>query len=162
MTTAVDWAPDHGAAAYDEMHDGSGVRPEYHALRASLDVLDGSDLRTRIDTLAASYLDQGVTFDIGGEERAFPIDILPRIIAADDWRRIELGVQQRVRALEAFLADAYGLGQVFADGVVPRSAVVSSGAFHREAAGIVPVNGVRCHVAGIDLIRDEQGRFLVL
>lgn len=162
MTTAVGWAPDHGAAAYDEMHDETGVRPEYDALRASLDALDGTDLRSRIDTLAASYLDQGVTFDIGGEERAFPIDILPRIISADAWHRIDAGVQQRVRALEAFLADAYGVGRVFADGVVPRSAVVSSGAFHREAAGIVPVNGVRCHVAGIDLIRDERGRFLVL
>ncbi|GAA1536498.1 circularly permuted type 2 ATP-grasp protein [Nocardioides humi] len=162
MATAVEWAPDHGTRAYDEMYDGAAVRPEYDALRSSLDTLDGADLRSRIDTLATSYLDQGVTFDIGGEERAFPIDILPRIIGADDWARIDAGVQQRVRALEAFLADAYGVGRVFADGVLPRSAVVSSGAFHREAAGIVPVNGVRCHVAGTDLIRDEDGRFLVL
>ncbi|GAB3859830.1 circularly permuted type 2 ATP-grasp protein [Nocardioides maradonensis] len=158
----MDWVPGDGATAYDEMYDGTTVRPEYRTLRSRLDALDGAELRSRIDTLAASYLDQGVTFDIGGEERAFPIDIVPRIIGPSAWTTIDLGVQQRVKALEAFLADAYGAGQVFADGVVPRSTVISSGAFHREAAGIDPANGVRCHVAGIDLIRDEQGGFRVL
>ena len=158
----MDWMPGNGATAYDEMYDGTTVRPEYRTLRSRLDALDGADLRSRIDTLSASYLDQGVTFDIGGEERAFPIDIVPRIISPSAWTTIDLGVQQRVKALEAFLADAYGAGQVFADGVVPRSTVISSGAFHREAAGIDPANGVRCHVAGIDLIRDEQGGFRVL
>ena len=162
METSVGWVQRAGSGAYDEMHDGARVRPEYRTLRASLDALDGADLHGRIDALAASYLDQGVTFDIEGEERAFPIDILPRIITADVWAEVDAGVRQRVRALEAFLADAYGAGGVFADGVVPREVVVSSGAFHREAAGVVPANGVRCHVAGIDLVRDEQGRFRVL
>ncbi|HWU21592.1 MAG TPA: circularly permuted type 2 ATP-grasp protein [Nocardioides sp.] len=162
MEAQVPWVPGDGAAAYDEMYDGTLVRPEYLTLRKSLDTLDGNDLRARIDTLASSYLDQGVTFDIGGEERAFPIDILPRLISSDAWSAIDVGVQQRVRALECFLADVYGAGRVFTDGVVPRSTVTSSGAFHREAAGIVSANGVRCHVAGIDLVRDENGRFLVL
>ena len=161
MEAPVDWETG-GSGPYDEMHDGAVVRPEYESLRKSLDALDGTDLRGRIDALATSYLDQGVTFDIGGEERAFPIDILPRIITADVWADVEAGVQQRVRALEAFLADAYDAGRVFSDGVVPRAIVVTSDAFHREAGGIDPANGVRCHVAGIDLIRDEAGRFRVL
>ena len=71
-------------------------------------------------------------------------------------------MRQRVQALEAFLADVYGQGEVFADGVVPRRVVVSSAHFHREASGIEPPNGVRVHVSGVDLIRDEQGEFRVL
>ena len=68
------------------------------------------DLVGRVEALQASYLDQGVTFDIGGEERAFPLDILPRVIEMDTWSTIDKGVQQRVRALELFLADVYDAG----------------------------------------------------
>lgn len=162
MEASIDWVPSRDGGTYDEMHDGRIVRPEYQVLRKSVDALDSLDLKVRIDALAASYLDQGVTFDIGGEERAFPIDILPRIIAADVWTDVDAGVRQRVQALEAFLADAYGTGQVFDDDVVPRSLVISSDAFHRQAVGIIPGNGVRCHVAGVDLVRDQSGGFRVL
>jgi uncharacterized circularly permuted ATP-grasp superfamily protein len=148
---------------WDEMFDAPGVpRADYDALHATLRPLAGGDLRIRADVLARAFLDQGITFAFGGVERPFPLDIVPRIIAADQWRHVEAGVVQRVRALEAFLADVYGAGQVLADGVVPRRIVVTSAHFHREAAGIVPVNGVRVHVAGVDLIRDEQGGFRVL
>ena len=75
---------------------------------------------------------------------------------------IERGVVQRVHALEAFLADVYGAGQVFADRIVPRSVVTTSAHFHRQAHGLVPPNGVRIHVAGVDLVRDEAGDFRVL
>jgi uncharacterized circularly permuted ATP-grasp superfamily protein len=148
---------------WDEMFDPPGVlRPDYDTLHATLRPLAGGDLRARADVLARAFLDQGITFAFGGVERPFPLDIIPRVIAARQWRHVEAGVVQRVRALEAFLADVYGAGQVLADGVVPRRIVVTSAHFHREAAGIVPVNGVRVHVAGVDLIRDEQGAFRVL
>jgi len=148
---------------WDEMFDAPGMpRADYESLHATLRPLAGSDLRTRADVLARAFLDQGITFAFGGVERPFPLDIIPRIIAAAQWRHVEAGVVQRVRALEAFLADVYGAGQILADGVVPRRIVVTSAHFHREAAGIVPVNGVRVHVAGVDLIRDEQGAFRVL
>jgi uncharacterized circularly permuted ATP-grasp superfamily protein len=75
---------------------------------------------------------------------------------------IEQGVRQRVRALEAFLADVYGPGEVLNDGVIPRRLVSSATHFHREVAGIEPANGVRIHVAGIDLVRDQHGDFRVL
>jgi len=87
---------------------------------------------------------------------------VPRVIAADEWDLVDRGVQQRVRALEAFLADVYGAGEVLRDGIVPREVVVTSRHFHREAYGIEPPNGVRIHVSGIDLVRDEAGRFRVL
>ena len=97
-----------------------------------------------------------------GEERPFPLDLIPRVIDALEWDLVSRGVRQRVKALEAFLEDVYGQGRAFDDGVVPWSLVFTSEKFRREVAGITPPNGVRVHVAGIDLIRDEQGKFRVL
>src|SRR6201995_4959867 len=148
--------------AYDEMYDGDSLRPPYRRLRSSLATLTTPDLVRRVEALQASYLDQGVTFDIGGEERAFPLDILPRVIEMDTWTTIDRGVQQRVRALEAFVADFYDAVQVFDDGVIPREVIATSSHFHRAAANVRPPNGVRVHVSGIDLIRDNAGEFRVL
>jgi uncharacterized circularly permuted ATP-grasp superfamily protein len=148
--------------AYDEMYDGDALRPPYARLRSSLDTLTTPDLVGRVEALQASYLDQGVTFDIGGEERAFPLDILPRVIEMDTWTTIDRGVQQRVRALELFLADVYDAGQVFTDGVIPREVITTSSHYHRAAANVRPPNGVRVHVSGIDLVRDNAGEFRVL
>ena len=148
--------------AYDEMFGADGVRPGYRPLHAALGELAPRELKARVDALASSYLDQGVTFDIGGEERAFPLDVLPRVITAEEWDPIERGVRQRMLALEAFLADVYGAGQLFADGVMPRSVVTSSSHYHRACTGIVPSNGARVQVGGIDLVRGEDGEFRVL
>ncbi len=150
-------------AAWDEMVEpGGGVRAtarEVHRVMASM---SSDDLRSRSDSLAATFLDRGVTFDFAGEERPFPIDVVPRVIAAPEWAEVERGVRQRVRVLERFLADVYGPMRAVADRVVPRHVITSSSHFHREAAGVEPANGVRVHVSGIDLVRDEQGRFRVL
>ncbi|PUA79011.1 circularly permuted type 2 ATP-grasp protein [Nocardioides currus] len=154
--------PGGQGAAYDEMFDGAGPRPAYGAVRQTLDSMTRAELAARVEALQSSYLDQGVTFDIGGEERAFPLDILPRVIEQEAFVTIERGVAQRVRALEAFLSDVYDTGQVFADGVIPRRVIATSSHFHRAAASIRPPNGVRVHVSGIDLIRDDAGEFRVL
>ncbi|TIC81476.1 circularly permuted type 2 ATP-grasp protein [Nocardioides sp. GY 10113] len=155
---------DYGASgpAYDEMFDGPDLRSPYLRLRDSLEKMTTPDLVGRVEALQASYLDQGVTFDIGGEERAFPLDILPRVIETATWSTIERGVQQRVKALEMFLSDVYDAGNVFDDGVIPRRVIATSSHFHRAAATIRPANGVRVHVSGIDLIRDNHGEFRVL
>jgi uncharacterized circularly permuted ATP-grasp superfamily protein len=87
---------------------------------------------------------------------------VPRIIPAGEWQNIAAGVSQRVRALEAFLADVYSLGQVHRDGVVPREMVATSHHFHRASSGIEPPNGVRIHVSGVDLVRDATGSYRVL
>lgn len=152
------------SAAWDEMFasDSPAVRPEYRAVYQALSAIDESDLRARTDALASSYLAQGVTFDFAGEERPFPLDVVPRIITAADWKYLESGVKQRVRALEAFLADVYGPQQAVRDGIIPASLIASSSHFHRQAAGIESANGVRVHVSGIDVIRDEQGEWRVL
>ncbi len=157
-----------GATPWDEMFPSEeqaltgDVRGPYRDMYPALAAMDDAELRARTDALASSYLAQGVTFDFAGEERPFPLDVVPRVIAADDWRYVESGVKQRVRALEAFLADAYGPQHAVRDGIIPARLISSSSHFHRQAAGIVGANGVRIHVAGIDLIRDERGAWRVL
>lgn len=147
---------------YAEPEGGPAVRDEYGAIHEAFRTMGDDEIRVRADALASSYLDQGVTFGVAGEERPFPLDIVPRVIEAADWRHVDLGVQQRVKALEAFLADVYGPGELFHDGVVPRETVVTSPHYHRVVAGLEPANGVRVHVAGVDLIRDGDGNFRVL
>ena len=151
------------AAAWDEMFERPGTpRGPYQGLVAALQPLDPAELRYRADQLARIFTDRGVTFDYAGEERPFPLDLVPRIIDAVEWDLIARGVRQRVLALEAFLADVYGPARVVDDGVVPWQLLATSKQFHRAAHGITPPNGVRIHIAGIDLIRDEQGKFCVL
>jgi len=84
------------------------------------------------------------------------------VISAVEWDLVASGVRQRVRALEAFLADVYGEGRAFDDGVLPWRLVFGSEKFRREVTGVVPPNGVRVHVAAVDLVRGEDGRFRVL
>ena len=148
---------------WDEMFDPSGTpRPHYQALHDALCTLSEQDYQKRCIVRDRSFRDQGITFSLSGEQRPFPLDLVPRIIDADEWEVIESGVVQRVRALEAFLADIYGAARVLEEGVLPRRLVQSSTSFHREAFGIEPANGVRIHIAGIDLVRDADGRYRVL
>jgi uncharacterized circularly permuted ATP-grasp superfamily protein len=152
-----------GPAAYDEMIDESGQpRPGMGTVTEVLAGLGPEGLAERA-RLRDAYLDrQGITFSLSGRERPLPLDLVPRVVGAAEWDRVEQGIRQRIRALEMFLADVYGAGQILEDGVVPRRLVTSSRHFHRAAHGLVPPNGVRIAVAGIDLIRDEQGVFRVL
>jgi len=152
-----------GAGAFDEMFSKPGTaRSAYKEIHAALAQMTQEELRGRTDALASSYLAQGVTFDFAGEERPFPLDAVPRVIAQAEWVEVEAGIKQRVRTLEAFLADIYGKQEAVKDGVIPAKLITSSSHFHREAAGIEPANGVRIQVSGIDLIRDEQGGWRVL
>jgi uncharacterized circularly permuted ATP-grasp superfamily protein len=157
-----------GPGPWDEMF-GRGdkgragtVRQQYAEVHTALARMTQDELRGRTSALADSYLAQGVTFDFAGEERPFPLDAVPRVIDQQEWVGIDAGVAQRVRALEAFLADVYGPQNAVRDGVIPASLISSSPEYHREVAGIEPVNGVRVHVAGVDLIRDELGTWRVL
>ncbi|MFT2818053.1 circularly permuted type 2 ATP-grasp protein [Leifsonia sp. A12D58] len=157
-----------GSAAWDEMFaepTGRGhveARPAYKEIYQALAQMTKAELRGRTEALASSYLAQGVTFDFAGEERPFPLDAVPRVIDHSEWVDVEAGIKQRVRALEAFLADVYGGQRAVRDGVIPASLISSSSHFHRQAAGIVSANGVRIQVSGIDLIRDEKGAWRVL
>jgi len=150
-------------SAYDEMFSDSGrVRNLYKKIHESLAGMTQDELRRRTEDLASSYLAQGVTFDFAGEERPFPLDAVPRVIEKQEWDALDAGIKQRVKVLEAFLADTYGPQNSIRDGVIPASLISSSSHFHRAAHGIDPANGVRIQVSGIDLIRDEIGTWRVL
>ena len=150
-------------AAFDEMValDGSAREP-YAAVASSLAQMGPEDVSARGSRLARAFMDQGVTFDLDGEERPFPLDVVPRIFTGAEWSKVAAGVAQRVRALELFLDDIYGAARIVSDGLIPHEVVTSSPGFVRAAYGFSPPNGVRIHVAGIDVIRDEDGEFRVL
>ncbi|MDT4977320.1 MAG: hypothetical protein QOG98_3078 [Pseudonocardiales bacterium] len=151
------------SVAYDEMFAGDGApHPHTKALFDALQLLSSADLEERVGVLQRSLRDQGITFSHAGQEWIFPLDLIPRLIPTAEWELIEAGVIQRVRALEAFLADIYGARTVLADGIVPQAVIASSTNFYRAAAGLEPANGVRVHIAGIDLIRDGEGVLRVL
>lgn len=151
------------AKAFDEMFDAQGnVRGPYKGIYAELAPSDAEELEARAEALGRAFIDQGITFSLSGQERPFPLDLVPRVISAAEWSRLERGITQRVKALEMYLDDIYGDQEILRDGVIPRRLVTSCEHFHRQAAGINPPNGVRIHVAGIDLVRDAQGTFRVL
>ena len=172
MTSAYDVPDDGNCRTASTFHDslpravGRDVRGAWHPPAAvcgvhnALQGLTGEELEARCDALARTFLDQGVTFDVGGEERPFPLDIVPRVIAAGRVGRGRArraaagpgargvpGRRLRRRARRSTTASSRA-----------RSDQLSSAHFHRAAAGIDPANGVRVHVSGIDLIRDERRR----
>ena len=122
-----------------------------------------AELSSRADVM---FRRMGATFNVYSEqrgvERILPFDPIPRIIDAETWTELEAGLIQRVRALNAFIGDVYGNGAIMNDGVVPRDLVLSCPQFRREATGIHPPLGNFITVAGIDIVRGPDGRFLVL
>ena len=154
----------------DTFDEFFGARGRPHAYAESvvkrLDPLSRAEYRT-VQTLAdKTFLRSGVTFSVysghADPDRIFPFDLIPRIVSGTEWRNIEKGLVQRIQALNAFLQDVYGPQRILDDGAVPREMVESSKAFLPEMRGVVPPRGVHVHIAGVDLIRDRDGRFLVL
>jgi uncharacterized circularly permuted ATP-grasp superfamily protein len=161
--------PERGAASpYHEFYcDDFEPREHYrplweHVRRTGQALLSDKALEAHL-TLHT----EGVTFTVYGDdeegiERVWPLDLLPRIIPAAEWAPIESGLKQRVRALNAFLADLYGPQRVLRDGVVPAELVYRGRDFRREIAGIEPPLGIWVHISGIDIVRDAGGGYLVL
>jgi uncharacterized circularly permuted ATP-grasp superfamily protein len=158
--------------------DGS-LRPHYRRLGEAMLDLTPEDLARAERRRTAAFRTQGITFTVYGDdddddaagstapahgiERTFPMDLLPRVIPAEEWAHLERGLVQRVTALNRFLDDLYVGGmEIVRDGVIPRWLVLSSDGFTREAFGVPVPLGARCLVAGIDVIRDEDGEYLVL
>ena len=110
---------------------------------------------------------EGVTFTVysdqdEGIERVWPFDILPRIITANEWTVLEAGLKQRIKALNLFLKDLYHGQRILKDGVVPPELIYRGKDFRREIMDIDPPHDIYTHISGVDLIRDEAGRYLVL
>ena len=153
--------------AYDEMFgEGGEIRPQYEALLKVLTSLPPEELQRRKHYADVSFLMQGITFTVYGQEegteRIFPYDLLPRLISGEDWERIERGLTQRITALNLFLHDVYHEGKILAEGVVPREIVYSCQHFRRQMRGLQVPRNVYVAVAGTDLLRLESGEFVVL
>jgi uncharacterized circularly permuted ATP-grasp superfamily protein len=153
--------------AYDEMIaiDGS-VRPHYLLLQDRIASLGAEELGERQRILERSFLLQGITFTVYGAEsateRIIPTDLFPRIIPAEEWAAIEAGLTQRLAALNLFLADIYGDQKVLMDGVLPRELVLGAASYRREMQHLYVPHGAYANVCGSDLIRGEDGAWLVL
>ncbi len=150
-----------------EMLENREVREHYRHLADRLNSLSPDDIEERARLTDSTFRNLGITFAVyGGEEeleRTWPIDLLPRIIAAAEWATVEAGLVQRTRILNAFLDDLYaGDGEAVKDGIVPEWLVQSSDGFKRAALGITVKEGARVVVAGIDIVRDGDGVYRVL
>ncbi|MGB6829986.1 MAG: circularly permuted type 2 ATP-grasp protein, partial [Terracidiphilus sp.] len=127
--------------AFDEMRQGSGdLRPHYRALAETLAGLPPEELQRRKQSADLSFLTQGITFTVYGREegteRIFPYDLLPRIVTAHEWDRIERGLTQRITALNLFLRDVYSDGKILNDRVIPSELVYSCKHYRRPMRGL--------------------------
>src|SRR5215211_4270543 len=160
--------------SYDEVFAESG-RPREHAvaLAGALAELGPGALSDAGRMRDSIFMQQGITFDAGGadadgvggnaiRDRPFPLDLVPRIIPAAEWRDIKRGLAQRIRALNAFVDDVYHAREIVHEGIVPWELIVSRSGFARAAHAIRPPGGVYCHVSGCDLVRDGDGTWKVL
>ncbi|MEJ3652862.1 carboxylate--amine ligase/circularly permuted type 2 ATP-grasp protein [Actinomycetes bacterium KLBMP 9759] len=150
--------------SFDEaVSAGSQVLPHYGWMFRTLDRLGPRGLLAAEAALRTEQKARDVTFRVGDGEpdRLFPLDLVPRIVTAEDWAGLTAGLQQRVRALEAFIRDVYGERGIVADGVVPAS-VVDNAPGRSRLGKLSPADAVRIAVAGIDLVRDRADRWLVL
>ena len=149
------------------MFESPGVpRAHYQALFRSLLELPAEELRKSQQAADLSFLHQGITFTVYGNEqgteRVFPNDLLPRIIPGAEWQRIEAGLTQRITALNLFLQDIYNKGTILSDGVVPRELIYSCRHFRREMRGLPVPRGIYVSICGSDLVRLPDGSFAVL
>ena len=159
---------DYDARSYrDEALSNDGVPlPHYVPVIAALEAIGCDALSRRVELREVVQRSRGVTFTMRTEgadtERTFPLDLVPRIIPADEWSGLEAGLRQRVRALNLFLEDVYGEQAILREGLIPWDMVLSSPQFQRRAWGIRPPGGIHVHVAGLDLVRGDDGDWLVL
>ncbi len=153
--------------AYDEMFTDSGsLHPHCKELLEHFISLPPDELQRRKQAADLSFLNQGITFAVYGREegteKIFPYDLVPRIITAAEWDTVELGLTQRITALNLFLKDIYNEGRILSDGIVPREMVYSCKHYRRQMAGLQVPRNVYVAVCGTDLIRLENGEFVVL
>ncbi|HUG97578.1 MAG TPA: circularly permuted type 2 ATP-grasp protein [Gammaproteobacteria bacterium] len=163
----IDWSQYDPGHAWDELLSGPG-RPRPHAreLTRYLSSLTPNGLGRRQQAAERAIMEMGITFTVYSEgqniDRAWPFDIIPRVIAADEWRRIEAGLKQRLSALNMFIDDIYNEQRILAAGRFPREVIETSGNFLKECMGARPAHGVWAHICGSDLVRDADGTVYVL
>ncbi|MEZ5931223.1 MAG: circularly permuted type 2 ATP-grasp protein [Alphaproteobacteria bacterium] len=154
---------------FDEMLVKSDqARPHAFGLKELLGTLDDKELAGRQASAELAIRQMGITFSVYTEaeqgmiDRAWPFDILPRIIPREEWRRVEAGLIQRARALNLFIDDIYHDQRIIAEGVLPPHVLAKSKNFRPQCVGVSPPLGVWAHICGSDLVRDHDGTIYVL
>ena len=146
--------------------NGGGVRPPYTRLAEWLESRRLEDLQRKRREAEILFRRTGITFAVHGAgqtaERLIPFDIVPRIISAGEWRRLSAGIEQRVRALNAFMFDIYHRQEIINAGRIPPELIVQNSAFVPEMIGVDPPRGIYSHILGIDIVRTAENEFFVL
>ncbi len=152
---------------FDEMVASNGeIRESYRAIAHWLDSQPKGGLKQKVRDAEAIFRRLGITFAVYGtaetNERLIPFDIIPRIISAAEWRKLERGIEQRVRAMNAFLHDIYHRQEIIRAGRVPEALITQNSAFCPEMIGHDPALGIYSHIIGVDLVRVAENEFYVL
>ena len=152
---------------FDEMFEaGSEPRAAARALFQLIETMTEGELLRRQQSAERALLHMGITFNVYGDsagtERIFPFDLVPRIVAAETWNEIELGLKQRIRALNLFIDDVYHGQKIVKDGVIPADVIRTASSFRKQCVDMNPPGGVWCHITGTDLVRDRDGQIYVL
>jgi len=163
----INWQDYNSPGFYDELIGAPGVpRPAARILCDYLASLNDDELSERKTAAELAIQVMGITFTVytegGSIDRAWPFDILPRIISRQEWQRTEAGLKQRVQALNLFIDDLYHEQKVIKDKIFPADVLAESVNFRRQCVGIKPAHGVWAHICGSDLVRDKDGVLLVL
>ena len=151
---------------FNEMFQGTGVRPPYVRLEDWVAALPQAFRSLKQAEAEALFRRIGITFAVYGEggdpDRLIPFDMFPRVFSAAEWAKLEKGIKQRARALNAFLVDVYGRGEIIRAGRIPARLVYQNEAYEKAVTGIVPPKGVYSHIVGIDIVRTGPDEFFVL
>lgn len=152
---------------YDELFIAkSQPRLASQPLIEKINNLSQGELQQRQRAAQIALFKMGVTFNVysddRGTERIFPFDIIPRIVAAQEWAMLEKGLKQRIQALNLFIADIYNQQKILKDGVIPRELIQSATGFLEPCIGLKPPKNIWCHITGSDLVRDKDGTWYVL
>ena len=152
---------------FDEMWgQDETLREPYQGFHSWFSQEDMARLRAKQREAEELFRLTGITFNVYGrseaEERLIPFDIIPRIISGTEWFRLSRGIEQRVRAINAFLHDIYHKQEIVKAGRIPEEAIANNDACVPEMIGVDPPGGVYTHIVGIDLVRTGPGEFFVL
>src|SRR5579871_1135146 len=164
----IAWDQYPASAGFDELiAPGGAPRAAASTLIEFLSALGSSELATRQQAAEVAIRAMGITFTVYHEEggsidRAWPLDIIPRVIAVDEWRQIEAGLRQRAQALNLFIDDVYHEQRIIRDGVFPRAHLADSANFRPQCVGIDPPERIWAHICGSDLVRGADGTMYVL
>jgi uncharacterized circularly permuted ATP-grasp superfamily protein len=153
--------------AFDEMRQPDGtVRAGYDQVARWLEAAPPDVLASRKAEAELFFRRIGITFNVYGDaqgtERLIPFDIIPRVLAANEWDLLARGLEQRVNALNAFIGDVYGSREIVKAGVVPEDLILRNPAFQPEMTRVEPPGGIYVHIAGIDVVRIDADIFYVL